>query len=75
MLIKNLPLKYKGKQGDKISLQTENGGEVLVDDFLLENLESKDQPVYLALDQQPLVSRAENQKEILKELLNPQDDK
>ncbi|PWB38784.1 MAG: hypothetical protein C3F02_01690 [Parcubacteria group bacterium] len=75
MIIKNLKLNYSGRQDNKAIFKTENGAEVLVDAFLLDNFEDNHQPIYLALDQEPLVSRDEDKKEILNKLLNPEKDK
>lgn len=75
MIIKNLQLQYQGQQDGKAILRSENGAEIWLDDFLLTNLENREQPLYLAMDSEPLVSSAEDKKTILNELLNPEDDK
>mgnify|MGYP001577749780 CR=1 FL=1 len=71
MIIKSLKLSFAGKSGGASVFKTENGAEVTIDDFLLKNFDGNAEPLYLAMDNFPLVSSQDNQKDILNELMNP----
>jgi len=67
MASRNLKLFLNKQEGKKVFLHTENGEEIVLDDFLLGDVDlGKD--IYLNLDNKPL-SDMQNQKELLNELL------
>jgi hypothetical protein len=70
MLIKNLKLSFVRQEGDKIILQADNGAEIFLPDYLLEQFTEHDKPVFLSMDYQPTPSADENKKEVLNDLLN-----
>lgn len=73
MLVKNLRLIFSKQEGEKIFLQTENGAEIVLPDYLLEQHTDHKQAVYLSIDSKPLPVVEDSQKEVLNELLNNQD--
>lgn len=70
MLIKNIKLTLSQRDEERATFQTEKGARVVIDSRLLGEL-TPGQAVYLALDDQPLVSSQEDKKKILNELINP----
>ena len=69
MLIKNLKLSFSRQEDDKIILQADNGAEIIVPDYLLEQFTEHNKPVFLSADYQPTPSADDNKKEVLNDLL------
>lgn len=69
MLIKNLKLTFGRQENNKIILQADNGEEIMLPDYLLEQFTEHTKPVFLSLDYQPTLSVEGNKKEILNDLL------
>lgn len=73
MLIKNLLLKFKEEKQGQLIFVTDNGltlslpGDIFPADF------DRQREFYLAIDEVPLLSSIENKKQLLNELLNPDD--
>ena len=69
MLIKNLKLSFNRQEDEKIILQADNGDEIVLPDYLLEQFSEHDKPVFLNVDYHPVSGTEENKKEILNDLL------
>ncbi len=73
MLIKNLLLKFDKEQGGKLSFLTDNNisldfpADIFPADF------DRQKSIYLSVDFSPLLNSSENKKQLLNELLNPDD--
>lgn len=69
MIINNLELTFDKQEEGRLVFKTDSGAEISIEEYLLKDFD-KNKKVYIALDEQPLVSSQENKKEILNEVLN-----
>jgi len=74
MIIRNLELNFDREEDGKIFLKTDSGAEVVFTDYLMDAFKKRNQKIYLGMDHQPLISSDENQKRILNELLDSDND-
>lgn len=73
MLIKNLLLKFNNEQAGKFIFLTENNLEIALPVDIFPSDFDRHQAIYLSIDLMPLLDLAENKKQLLNELLNPDD--
>lgn len=74
MIVRNLELDFDREEAGKVFLKTEAGEEVILTNYLMDDFKKRDQKIYISVDYKPLISSDENQKKILNELLDSDND-